>query len=559
MYADAHGLVLQDLNIGDPRQRERIVAYYNNMNGMPAAGDPQDYSTAFRLALPEESARRQYIRALLRDKSPSYGQRVLGSFLVQGLADLVVTTNFDDLIEQAADSARSAVTDPTRPRLRMAALGYPDRAHLALTEDDFPLLVKLHGDFGERELKNLDTELRQQDEQLRQAFLDSSRRFGLAVIGYSGRDGSVMDMLIQALRMQGAFPAGLWWLTREPRTVMPSVNTLMQAAAAAGVSTRFVAIENFDETFAALARQAPLVSALRKHVDSLKAQPRLIEGALPSLDKGRLPVLRMNALPILDAPKQALRGLLRGPMDPSAIRRSLREAQWRGATATSGRQILAFGSASLLSQALDLEARPAEIAIDCMREDASNTELKLAYEGLTRGLARRLPTRPLIAEGNYRLVLRSADRERPDNALQAETRRILQEAYGEPLIGDCPPNLGRGPSGEVRTFAEAVRLNLEWRLGVPWLLFVPHTWVSRPAPTVDGSRGVGDVASAWRIERWVNRRNEKWAAIIDAWARAFAPDEHTKIPVLPEGLPNRDLLGGYFVLAKTTAHSRVAL
>jgi hypothetical protein len=62
MYAAAHGLVLQELNLGDPSTRDAILAYYDGMNGMPPAGDPSDYSTAFALALPDEGPRRQYLR-----------------------------------------------------------------------------------------------------------------------------------------------------------------------------------------------------------------------------------------------------------------------------------------------------------------------------------------------------------------------------------------------------------------------------------------------------------------------------------------------------------------
>ena len=95
-------------------------------------------------------------------------------------------------------------------------------------------------------------------------------------------------------------------------------------------------------------------------------------------------------------------------------------------------------------------------------------------------------------------------------------------------------------------------------MGVLWLLFVPHTWVSPTEDQIDTRHGIGDPATAWRKERWVNRRNEKWAAIIAAWAKVMAPEERTTLPVLPEGLAGRDLTGGQFVLSKTTAYSRVA-
>jgi len=559
LYADAHGVVLQNLNLSDHATRQAIVAYYDGMNGMPAAGDPSDYSTAFRLALPDDGPRRQYLRALFKDRSPSYGQRVLGVLVAQGLADLVLTTNFDDLVEQAADQARASEPAPGRARLGVAALGDAGRARLALSDDDFPLLIKLHGDFRERELKNLEDELQQQDQSLRQAFLDSSRRFGLAVIGYSGRDASVMTMLSDAVRTPGALPAGLWWMTRDPDAALPEVTHLLDLANSCGVTAKFVRIENFDESLASLGKQATLAPSLRTYVDGLRAQPRVVNAAIPELDAGPLPVLRMNALSILAAPTRALQGTLHDAVAPVDLQESLRAVTWRGAVATSGQRVLALGSSSQLATALSLTAQPVTVAIDCQRQDAPTVERALTYEALTRALSRRLPTCAVVRQRGHQLRVLPTNDRRPDSIEQAAARMALQQAYGDPLVGLCPTSFGRGRDGGRREFAEAVRLSVEWRLGVLWLLFVPHTWVSPPEHHTGPARSaVGDPAAAWRKERWVNRRNERWAEIIGAWASALAPDPETQISVLPQGLPQHDLVGGEFVLSHTTAYSRVA-
>jgi hypothetical protein len=558
LYADAHHLVHQDLNLGDETTRRSILAYYDGMNGMPPAGDPSDYSTAFSLALPDDGPRRQYLRGLFKDRSPSYGQRVLGALIAEGLVDLGLTTNFDDLIEQAAECARAALTPSTRPRLGIAALGDSARAGLALSDDDFPLLVKLHGDFRERELKNLDSELQAQDAKLRQAFLDASRRFGLAVIGYSGRDASVMKMLTDAVATADALPGGLWWMTRDPRSALPAVSELMERADAAGVTARFVTIENFDETFATLGRVATLKPALRSHVDQLRTTPRVVDGALPAIDAGDFPILRMNALPILSSPTRALQTTLQPRTTLDAVRDGLRTARWRGAHATSGARVLALGSATQLAAALPLTGPPSEVTIDSHRADAPTLERAVISEALARGLARRLPVRALIRDRGHQLVVTPTSTDRPDSAGQSTARQALIRAYGDPLTGLCPASLGRGPDGHRRSFAEGVRLNVEWRLDQLWLLFVPHTWVS-PVDRPNGTaRTTGDTASAWRKERWVNRRNEKWAEIIAAWASILAPDAETKMALLPPGADSDAIVRQGFVLSRTTAYSRVA-
>ena len=97
----------------------------------------------------------------------------------------------------------------------------------------------------------------------------------------------------------------------------------------------------------------------------------------------------------------------------------------------------------------------------------------MAAESLTRGLARRLPARARIRDRGHQLVITGATADRPDSAAQGAARQTLAQAYGDPLTGLCPTNLGRGPDGQRRVFAESVRLNVEWRLDQLWLLFEP--------------------------------------------------------------------------------------
>ena len=554
MYSDAHQLVRQNLSLAEAKDVDRIRSYYDNRNGMPALADPAAYSASFQLALPDADARRLHLRSLFEGRSPSYGQRILGAFVAAGLSDVIITTNFDDLIERAVDQ----LNDPTRRRLGVADLGNPGQANLALSDSDFPFLFKLHGDFRDRELKNLESELQTQDANMRQAVLDASRRFGLVVVGYSGRDSSVMDMLKEAVATAGAFPAGLWWMGRQPESVLAPVKELLQAGASGGVSVHFVKIETFDEALGALARQAGLPDSLRNYVDNLRARPRVVGGGLPQHDRGSLPALRMNALPVLETPTRALHMTLANVPDRQVMERSLRDASWRGAAVLSGRRVLALGSAELLSKALNVEGQIGHCDIRPAVDDAPTIERALIYEAFARAVARNLPVQARIRDSGHRLIVTPKRKDRPDTERQAHVRKLLSDAYGEALTGQCPMDLGRGTDGRARRYAESVELALEWRLGILWLIFVPRTWVSA-LPSADRRKGQGDPASAWRKERWVNRRNERWAAIIDAWAKAIAPDDPTEIAVLPAGVAGQDLVGGRFVLSKTTAYSREAL
>lgn len=99
---------------------------------------------------------------------------------------LVWTTNFDSLLADAC----AKVYDGTG-YLTTVALDAPEFARDVTTAERWPIEIKLHGDFRSRRLKNTDDELREQDARLRRLLLENAERFGMVVVGYSGRDRSI--------------------------------------------------------------------------------------------------------------------------------------------------------------------------------------------------------------------------------------------------------------------------------------------------------------------------------------------------------------------------------
>ncbi len=156
--------------------------------------------------------------------------------------------------------------------------------------------VKLHGDFRSRSLKNTTAELRSQDVLLRQMLVNSCRRFGLVIVGYSGRDESVMDAFEEALAAPGAFPAGLFWLHRGEEVPFNRVTGLLSQARNAQVEAGLVHVENFDETLRDSVR--PIQDMDTSALDSFGKERQVWSGApVPAGRKG-WPVIRLNALPI---------------------------------------------------------------------------------------------------------------------------------------------------------------------------------------------------------------------------------------------------------------------
>jgi hypothetical protein len=92
----------------------------------------------------------------------------------------------------------------------------------------------------------------------------------------------------------------------------------------------------------------------------------------------------------------------------------------------------------------------------------------------------------------------------------------LASVYSGDLYGTVP--------GAGVPYAEAVNLRLERRLDRWWVLFEPTTWVRRNRE----DHSEKDVVVAWLRERWFNRRNREWAAMVDAWAHLLAPESPTE-------------------------------
>lgn len=549
LYAERNKLVRENLHPNDPSIQNALEQFFDGRNGMVEFGSDDDYSCAFELALPEESSRRIYLRDLLKGRKPSYGQRVFGALVTAGLIDIVATTNFDDLIEQAANESYAAVNDSDNPRvLSVASLNSADRARQILDPRAHPLLVKLHGDFGESRLMNLSSELVEQDEILRQSIYDASRKVGLAVVGYSGRDESVMSMLESASTVDGACPAGIWWFARDPDRTPDRVRSLLETASSHGVAAYLVELETFDELMAGLARQATLPTEARSYISDLQPVARLVEAAVPGIGANRYPVIRYNALPVLAAPSKALHAPLAG-IDYKGFRARAKEGEWRGVAVMAGGEIWGWGDPERFARIAG--STPEMVDIDLTGDALAPGLHALLVEGLTKALCSVIPGLPRNGRRLSQVILKEWD-DLDDHRLHA--LRAFKDAYGGGRVeGVLPETHGSNRFGERRMWAEAARINVEFRSAAPWLIFSPYTWVERWERPDDQLDDI-DPASEWRRERWVQRKkNEVWANLISTWATSISPDRVPTTLALPRSAGG-DTFGG-FTLGPNSAYS----
>lgn len=520
----------REIDVADPIWIDRVDAFFRQTSLLPPDGDPTEYAKAFEAVYPEARHRRQYIDDAISKGTPCFGHKVLGSLIAAHKVDCVFTTNFDPLIEESAHSANAILPVDDQNRPTVAAIDSADRAMRCLSESDWPLVAKLHGDYQSIAIKNTGSELEIQDTRMRHVLVESGKRFGMIFVGYSGRDASIMSALNTILDAPSPFPNGLYWLTSSASRLLPAVIEFLGRAEATGVDVAVVECATFDELVADIIKIIDLPKSLFDRVMEGRPTPRLIPVQLSTAEARAFPVLRYSSLLIESMPSIARCIKLEQNATSPIVREVLKEKRVRATIAANGRELAVFGRDDEILDALaPLGARlDGEIKLD---PAANNWAISLIYDALVRSLARRLPLIPRYSRNGHSVVIapphEGEDREQARR--NAQVLSNLHNAYKSDLTGTVP--------GLGFPFQEGLFLKLDLINGCWWLGFEPYTFVHIPradATEVGSSehkensgcdpmgarleRG-GDPAGDWRRERWAQRYNRNWASIIAAWAQ----------------------------------------
>lgn len=559
LFCRETGLPRREVDSTDPLWIARIDQFFQGRPTIPSSGDPTEYAELFEAVYPTEDERRLYIDAAIRKGTPSFGHRVLASLVAAKSIPCVFTVNFDPLIEIACTQADQLLPAESRAHYTVAALDSAHRAERALRESDWPLIVKLHGDYKSTRLKNTPTELLEQDEKLRRVLSGACQRFGLIVVGYSGRDTSVMEALESTLRSSNPFPGGIFWVTSSEKNLLPSVHRFLERAAQTGVNTFVVLSHTFDEFGADLANQASIPDVLFEHIMASRASQSLRLAPLPIKEARKFPVLRCSALPIVRMPTTARRLTLKIPASTTKVRELLKDAKVRAAVAGSGKELAVFGDDAQLVSAL--ASLGAEVAGTVTLNAEHDSQARgLLYDALIRALCRSRPLIPRLRRAGHAILV-AREKEGEDaqrTAARAQRLAKLQEAYDSPLTGFVP-ELGY-------PYAEGVRIRLDRCAERWWCVFEPFTFIDFPEKkdtseeeltSEDGfplGLRAGDPAGDWRRERWAKRYNGFWTGIIAAWAELLSdgPDECIRA----FDVPTAGGIDAEFVLSGITAWSR---
>jgi hypothetical protein len=483
-------------DLGNEVVRERLQRYLDSTAKYPALNSPEEYASYFELTYPDPADRRRFLETMLHGASPAYGHHILAALMKVGSVRLVWTTNFDRLVEDAA-----AATYGSTSALTVSTIDSSSVALRALNEGRWPILGKLHGDFQSVALKNTTEELKTQESALRAALVESCKRFGMIVAGYSGRDESVMNALEEAVSQPNSFPAGLFWVTKAGWPVYRRVEQLLARAQSAGIQAYLIEVETFDELMGDLAQQivnlpSEVMGTLNKMRSKISNVPLLGPGT-------NWPVIRLNAIPLLSWPKECRKfdAKIGGAKD---VRLLLESTAANLVAVRSQHGILAFGSDSEI-QRVFVDHQPEHLnvhSIEVGRLWRETNELNLLRSALVKGLVQNAPFSVWSGRSVHEIRVSDSD---------ATAQHLA------PLRDKLKTIAGVIPGTNVK-WSEAVSIRLEYRMGRLWLLLEPTVWFGKTES--DEERYT---CGEFVRERQARRYNRLADTIFNAWLQVLFP------------------------------------
>lgn len=194
------GLERKLFDISLPNVKIQIQNWLDGQGDYPKQGSLGEYGFYAEKSFPISEDRRKFFQNLCVGKKPHVGYQYLSLLGKFGLISSVWTTNFDGLVAKAMIGSGIDVVE--------VGLDTTDRLN-RLKNPNEVLSISLHGDYRYDALKNTPAELKVQDKNLRNALIGILKNMSLIVSGYSGRDDSIMETLLEGFTQPGS--GRLYW------------------------------------------------------------------------------------------------------------------------------------------------------------------------------------------------------------------------------------------------------------------------------------------------------------------------------------------------------------
>jgi hypothetical protein len=472
--------------------RIQIQSYFDNDDECPLKDTPEEYSYYFERAFPSAMDRKEYLDELLSGMQLSYGHKVIGLLMKKGYINIIFTTNFDKAIENTAVQVFGNTEDWYKTDLDSAENG-PQ----LFQASKVPLIVKLHGDYFSERLKNTTAELQSQDDKLRHILTTSSYTSGLGVMGYSGRDESVMEALSAALKQNNSFPNGIFWFSRAGSEVLPAVSNFIVQARENGVDAFIVEIETFDSAWGELIKAFSDFTA--KELEPLDENYfRRSNSPLPP--KGRQPpMIRLNAIPMTKFPVTA-RLFKCSAGNTKEIKEFIKTTKADIVAIRKQHGIVGFGADSEFQKAFESYG-------DFKLDTFEIHEKHLGYDDSTiKGLLTQAIGRALALD-------------RPLQYVKRRTKHFLIPNYKDrenPIFGDLKKELGGRIHGNIPgtkiVWMPCLEISLQYKMSTAYVLVVPSILATK-SENPDERKQIAPFIKEL-MARWYN---DKFNSILSHW------------------------------------------
>jgi len=517
-------------DLANPTTRQNLENYFIENKIIPSS-DENDYAYYFEKAYPLENLRQEIIETAVKGRHPSYGQEILAALMKLQLCRIVWTTNFDKLIENATSKLYG-----TNDELIVSTLDSNNLAREAINNEKWPLLIKLHGDFQSKRIKNTNSELEQQDTEYRRLLIEQCQRYGLIVIGYSGRDESIMNSLNEALKNVNSFPHGLFWLLRVGEEPCNKLTNLINKAKELNINAEIIQIQNFDETMGDLLKQVEYIPNDIKEYLNTK-MPKATYPPLPN-KSNKFPILRLNALPILEYPTTCK--LIDCKIGGYAeIQQAIEKANTNIIAMRKKEGVIAFCKTDEIQKTFSgykiKSVNDYTLKQELLIE--GKQELNLLYKLLIKCFEQNSPVLGKYRGRSHYLII---------NKNKIKPRKFVTWQRGRNEC--CEYCYGNIPGTHI-IWTQALKLSAEFRFDQFWLIIEPKIWVE-PAEY--------DENTINKIKTFINskytyRINNASNQFIDAWVNLLiGKNQNKKLALFQSTI---DIVSPQFIISGITAYT----
>lgn len=224
--------------------RKSIQNWLDNQGEYPLLDSSKEYSFYAEKAYPIPDDRRKYFFSLIENKEPYIGYKLLCLLAEYNIVKSVWTTNFDGLVVRAAHQNKLTPIEIT--------LDNSDRIYRNQSSKEL-LSIALHGDYKFNTLKNTEKELDNQHDTFKEQFSMYHTDKNLIVLGYSGRDKSLMDTISIAFTKKGS--GRLYWCGFG-HEISKEVSELILKIRESGREAYYISTDGFDKTLIHLSKSA---------------------------------------------------------------------------------------------------------------------------------------------------------------------------------------------------------------------------------------------------------------------------------------------------------------